>query len=400
MRRRDALRWLGAAALPACSRARRREPGSLVFLHQPLWGDLAPFRALLDEFRSAHPDVTLITRIAPSASDALHQYLLTTLEGGGDLDVFVIDTIWVSEFARAGWIVELDVSADELRRELVAAAADSAIVDGRAWALPWWIDVGVLYTRRDLADPPRTYDELVATARKSRIGGYVFQGRQYEGLVCNAYEFVWGFGGRTDEGARIVVDSPEAREALAFLASLVREGVSPRAVISAGEEECRRTFQDGHAVLMRNWPYAWAEMERSPLAGKIAMTALPTRDGSPGSGCLGGWQLAMSRDTPPSKRPLALALMRHLSSEAAQTILARSYGRPPPRRALYAKIESIAPLATMVEHARPRPVSPWYPRVSDVLQGELSAIVSGIRPAKDALSRAQAQIDRLIGART
>lgn len=369
-----------------------------MFLHQPLWGDIGPFRALLDEFRRAHPDVTLITRIAPSASDALHQYLLTTLEGGGDLDVFVIDTIWVSEFARAGWIVELDVPEGELRQELVTAAADSAIVNGRTWAIPWWIDVGVLYTRSDLADPPRTYDELVATAKKH--GGYVFQGRQYEGLVCNAYEWIWGFGGRTDTGTRIVLDTPEAREALSFLASLVRDGVSPRAVISAGEEECRRTFQDGHAALMRNWPYAWAEMQRSPLAGKIAMTALPTRDGSPGSGCLGGWQLAMSRDVPASKRPLALALMRHLSSEAAQSVLARAYGRAPPRRVLYERIDAIAPLAKMVENARPRPVSPWYPRVSDVLQGEISAIVSGIRSAKDALSRAQAQIDRLIGDRT
>ena len=75
-----------------------------MFLYQPLWGDVAPFRALLAEL-----DLPLITRTAPSASDALHQYLLTTLAGGATLDVFVIDTIWVAELVRAGFLAELTI---------------------------------------------------------------------------------------------------------------------------------------------------------------------------------------------------------------------------------------------------------------------------------------------------
>ncbi|MBI2393997.1 MAG: ABC transporter substrate-binding protein [Deltaproteobacteria bacterium] len=400
--RRAALGLGAALALSACrGRRRLREERSLVLLHQPLWGDVAPFGALLDEFRRAHPDVRLVARAVPSASDVLHQYLLTTLEGGGEVDVFVADAIWVPEFARTGWIA--DVSAEfperELRRDFVGAAADTVLFDGRTWALPWWTDVGVLYTRTDVTDPPHTFDGLVAAARRSRVGGYVFQGRQYEGLVCNAYEVIWGFGGATMDGARIVVDTKEAREALSFLASLVRDGVSPRAVTSAGEEECRRTFESGRAALMRNWPYAWAELQRTPLRGRVAMTAVPSRDGSAGHGCLGGWQLAMSARVPAWKRPFATALMRHLSSHAAQETLARVYGRPPSRRALYENpaLPTLALLAPIIEHARPRPVSPWYPRVSDVLQGELSAIVSGIRAPHEALSRAQRQIDRLAG---
>jgi len=397
MERREVLRWLGAATLASCSRTRGDER-SLVFLHQPLWGDVAPFAALLDEFRRTHPDITLITRTAPSASDALHQYLLTTLEGGGDLDVVVVDTIWVAEFARAGWIAELPVSPDEIRRELVTAAAESVIVDGRVWALPWWIDVGVLYTRTDVADPPRTFDELMIAARRGSPGGYLFQGRQYEGLVCNVYETIWGFGGASD--AHLVLNTREARAALSFLAALVREGVSPRAVTSAGEEECRRTFQSGRAALMRNWPYAWAELQHSAIAGKVAMTALPSYGGSPGNGCLGGWHLAMSARVPKAKQPFATALIRHLTSEASQAVLARAFGRAPARRALYRRDDLPATrlLEGIVEHARPRPVSPWYPRVSDVLQGEFSAVVSGIRTPSDALSRVQKQIDRLVGA--
>lgn len=391
MRRRDALRWIGAAGALGC--ARTRDPRELVFLHQPLWGDRAPFDGLLDEFRRAHPEIALVTRTVPSASDVLHQYLLTTLEGGGDADVFVADTIWIPELARAGWIAALpEPGPDELRREFVAGAAASAIFENRTWAVPWWIDVGVLYTRTDRATPPRTYQELAA------LGGYLFQGRQYEGLVCNAYELIWGFGG----GEGLAIDTPEAREALSFLASLVRDGIAPRLVTSAAEEECRRAFESGRGITMRNWPYAWAELQRGGLAGRVAMTAVPSRDGAPGHGCLGGWQLAMSSRVPRWKQPLAVALIRHLTSHDAQSLFARVYGRPPSRRTAYenTELESLRLLAPIVEHARPRPVSPWYPRISDVLQGELSAIVSGVRTPERALARAQRQIDRLTGGAT
>jgi multiple sugar transport system substrate-binding protein len=372
----DRRAFLGAAlALAACGRRRDPNDRRLHFLHQPLWGNTAPFVALLDEYRRAHPEVTLVTRTVPSASDVLHQYLLTTLEGGGDADVIVIDTIWVQEFARAGWITKLDYRRDDF----LAADSDHAV--------PWWIDVGVLYTRIDRVEPPRTFDELRAR------GPYLFQGRQYEGLVCNAYEAIWGFGGDNS----LAIDTPVARDALSFLRSLIVDGIAPRSVTSAAEEECRRAFESGNATLMRNWPYAWAELEKSSVRGKVALTALPTRDGSPGHGCLGGWQLAMVTHVPEWKRSAAIALIEHLTSVHAQNVLARAFGRPPSRRSLYrdSDLPVLKLLAPLVEHARPRPVSPWYPRVSDALQGELSAIVSGVRSPGDGLARAQRLIDHL-----
>jgi multiple sugar transport system substrate-binding protein len=399
MNRRGALKITATLALASCGRRRHDNDAQLHFLHQPLWGDTAPFVALLDEFRRAHPEVPLVTRTVPSGSDVLHQYLLTTLEGGGDADVVVIDTIWVAEFARAGWIAELSDAfpGDKLREEFLPGAAESVVIEGKTWAVPWWIDVGVLYTRKDLVEPPRTFDELVERAR--RAGGYVWQGRQYEGLVCNVYEAIWGFGGTSMQGEHLAIDTKEAREALGYLASLVRDGVSPRAVTSAAEEECRRTFESGHAGLMRNWPYAFAELEKTSLRGRVAMTALPARDGTPGYGCLGGWQLAMASRVTQSKRAAAIELIRHLSSEHAQGVLARAFGRPPSRRALYSSTDQplLTMLAPLVERARPRPVSAWYPRVSDALQGELSAIVSGIRSPAEGLSRAQRLIDHVMG---
>jgi multiple sugar transport system substrate-binding protein len=120
------------------------------------------------------------------------------------------------------------------------------------------------------------------------------------------------------------------------------------------------------------------------------MSPLPTADGAPGSGALGGYHLAVSAHAPPARRALAVAL-------------ARAYGRNPARRSVYddRRLREAAPAAAAMQpllaRARPRPVTPYYPMITDTLQAELSAVVSGLRSPEEALRRAQAFADRVMG---
>lgn len=385
----------------------------MVFKHQPLWGDPAPFRARLEAFERAK-GVRVVTEVLPNASDVLHQYYLTSLEGGSaDFDVLVIDVVWVAELARAGWIADLSSAfpPEALRRDLVGGAADAVIVDGRTYAVPWYADVGLLYRRTDLApDPPRTYEDLeraIVSARRANaeLQGYLFQGKQYEGLVCNAYEAIWGHGGASLANGRLALDTDPARRGVAWLRAQVERGHSPRNVLSAAEEESRRAFQSGRAVFMRNWPYAWAEVQgrASPVRGKVAISPLPTETGEPGSGTLGGWQLAVNAHSAPGRREAALSLIAELTSLDANVDMAVHYARNPPRAAAYedARLVRDAPfiasLLPILRHARPRPVTPYYGMLTEILQSELSAAVSGVRTPAEALARAQVLADHVMG---
>ena len=87
------------------------------------------------------------------------------------------------------------------------------------------------------------------------------------------------------------------------------------------------------------------------------------------------------------------------------TILGR-LGAKSPKSAPYLKFEirpagrgapRIAELAPILERARPRPVTPYYDLISDVLQSEFSAAVTGIRTPARALGRAQGLVDHLMG---
>jgi len=391
-----------------------KPPGKIrvVFKHQPMWGEPEPFRQLLAGFSQENPDIDLVTEVLPNASDAVHQYFLTSLEGRSrDYDVFIADVVWVPEFARAGWISDISDAfpPDGVKRDFLPGPAEAVTVEGKTYALPWYVDAGLLYYRTDLVPrAPKTFDELIQFAKDAKkkdpsLYGYVWQGRQYEGLVCDTYEAIWGFGGQTMNGNRVMVDTKESRGALTYLRSLFTEGISPPSVTSAGEEEARRTFQDGKAVFMRNWPYAWGEAQKpdSPIKGKVGITTLPTVTGEPGHGALGGWQLALNAYTPSWRREAAVKFMKYMTSKKAEVTLAVHYGRNPSRKDAYKdeglrkEAPFIVDLLPVLENAKPRPVTPYYGMLSDVLQSEFSAVVSGIRPPEAALDRAQKFLDHV-----
>jgi multiple sugar transport system substrate-binding protein len=420
---------LGAAACARPAATQPRGPVRIVLKHQPLFGDPTPFAALLERFRRDNPGIALEDEALPGGSDAARQFYLTSLEGkADDFDVLGIDVIWTPEFARAGWIADLSAAfpPEKLRREFLPAAAEAVILDGRSWAVPWYLDVGLLYYRTDLVPrAPRTYDELASFARAAQardpaLAGLLWQGRQYEGLSCNAFEAIWGHEGtaatprpentatpRPENTATLRVDTPAARAGLEWLRSTIASGLSPRSVASASEEETRRVFQDGRAVFLRNWPYVWAEVQRegSAVRGKVAWTTLPTTSGAPGAGALGGWQLAVNAHSPPWRRAAAERLIAHLTSLDSAVALALAYSRNPSRRDAYddPRVRSGAPfiaaLLPAALAARPRPVSPIYDLAADTLQGELSAAIIGLRSPAEALARAQLGIDRLEASR-
>ncbi len=413
MKRRPWLKGAAAAAFGGCSRAPSGRAGRLGFKHQPMWGDPAPFRAMLDAFRAAHPGVELVTEALPNASDAAHQFFLTALEGGAsDFDVFVADVVWVAELAKAGWIADLSAAfpPDTLASEFLPGPVETSVLEGRTFGVPWYADVGVMYRRTDLVpEAPSTTEDLAARAREiakaSKTAGYVWQGRQYEGLVCNAFEAFWAHGAK--RGDPLQLDTPEAIRGLTYLRELILTGASPRSVTSMAEEDARRVFQSGGAAFMRNWPYALAELEKegSPVRGRVAISLLPSASGDPGHGTLGGFTLVVNAHAPEANREAALDLVRHLTSTESALVLAEVYGRSPARRAPYdsaelkARAPGVAALSRALELAWPRPVTPFYPLYTDVMQGELSAAIAGIRTPEEALARVRASAERLAGRR-
>jgi trehalose/maltose transport system substrate-binding protein len=348
---------------------------------------------------------------------ALYQQLLAA--GARDIDVFQIDVVWPGLLANH--LLELTPYVGDAPSRHFPALIANDTVDGRLVAMPWFTDAGVLYYRKDLLAkygerPPRTWAELAATAKRIQDGeraaghsgmwGFVWQGRAYEGLTCDALEWIASFGGGTvvDASGRVTIDNPRAVMAVDMAAGWVGT-ISPEGVLNYGEEEARGVFQSGNAVFMRNWPYAWslAQGADSPIKGKVGVIALP-KGGAHGrhAAALGGWQLAVSRY---SKHPKQAAdLLAWLTSVAVQKARAVRGAYNPTIPILYkdpAVLKAVpffGPLYHTFTGAVARPSSVTrakYNQVSSAFWNAVHQVLSGRERAAPALKRLQQRLLRM-----
>lgn len=405
--------------LAACTRgASESEPITLVFKHAKILGPADPVPELLREFERRHVGVRVKAESLSWNSDDQHQFFVINLEGrGAAFDVMMLDVVWVAEFARAGWLLDLGpwVGKEELAPHF-PSTLEPATWNGGVWALPWLMNVGVLYYRTDLLarhglEPPRTWEELVgqterirAAAGDPRLDGVVWQGRQYEGLTVNALEAIWANGARVLGADGAPLPDPErTASALAFMRALITSGTSPSWVTAADEELSRRHFGDGRAIFLRNWPYAM-DLFRQPgslVRGKVGMAALPGRaDVGPGIGSSGGAHLGVDRRT---RHPeLAAALVRFLAGAAAQKTMSVRGALNPTRMALYHDPDVVRAhpdfpvIYELMLRARPRPVTPYYLMLSTTLQPEFSAALVGVKTPRDAVRHARKRLTYLL----
>jgi trehalose/maltose transport system substrate-binding protein len=227
-----------------------------------------------------------------------------------DLDVIMIDVVWPGVIK--DHLVDLKKYSKGAEAKHFPAIVANNTVDGKLLGMPWFTDAGLLFYRTDLLDKyklkvPGTWDELSAAAKKVMDGeraagnadfqGFVFQAKAYEGLTCDALEWVASFGGGSivDKSGNITINNANAAKALDTAAAWIGT-IAPAGVLNYAEEDARGTFQNGKALFMRNWPYAWAlgQAADSPIKGKIGVAPLPAGTGGKAA-TLGGWQLAVSK---------------------------------------------------------------------------------------------------------
>ena len=398
---KPAARILAALALAVLLAYSFRGAGSggrsgLTLLIEPYSLDM--WRELTGQFNGEFPGPPIQLIEGPRSTDTREEmYSTAFLAGEAGFDIVFIDISWLAKFAAAGWLLDLTprISAED-RRALLSAELAGSSYQGRLYRMPALTDVGVLYYRTDLmAQPPETFDDLLRLARAHQTPerwGYLWQGRQYEGLVTVFLEVLWGFGGDwiDTSSRRVMLDSPEATRAVEFLKSTVGT-VSPAAVTTYDEEDTRNVFQNGRAVFMRNWPYAQALMEEdsSPVRGRFALAPMVHAPGRKSGPTLGGWGFAISSFCPDPDR--AWQFIEWITRPAQLRVFQQRQGKIPARR-------DMAPpeFLPILEAARPRPPIPEYAPASDILQRWLSAALTGRATPADAMHAAAAETRSLL----
>jgi trehalose/maltose transport system substrate-binding protein len=356
-----------------------------------------------------------------SATDRLALFLQIMAAQSPDIDVFQIDVVWPGLLA--SHLADLSSYLPRgLKEQHFPTVIENDTVNGRLVAMPWFIDAGLLYYRKDLLDRynarvPERWSDLEATAKRvqdaerkrgnARLWGFVFQARAYEGLTADALEWIASNGGGTiiDANGKVTVNNPNAIAAIDRAAGWIGR-IAPEGVLTYTEEESRGVFQAGDAVFMRNWPYAWALANGpdSPIKGKVGIAPLPegpAGDAKPVA-ALGGQELAVSIYSAHPKEAAGLVL--YLTSTAEQKRRAIEGSFNPTIRTLYTDrdIRSADPYMGQLAEvfadtvARPSQITGTkYNRVSTEFYNAIHATLAGGGNAAANLAALEKQLNGL-----
>jgi trehalose/maltose transport system substrate-binding protein len=383
--------------------------------------DIQVMQELIKTWESDTGNTVTFVPMPSSTTDQFAQYKLWLAAQNPDVDVYMTDVIWAPQLSDQ--FLDLSEAAADVMADHFPSIIESQTVDGKLVALPFFTDAPALYYRKDLLDKygekvPETWDELAATAKKIQDGergegkndlwGYVWQGAAYEGLTCNALEWVKSNGGGqiVEPDGEITIFNDNAVKAIEMAKGWVGT-ISPPGVLSYMEEEARGVWQTGNAAFMRNWPYAYAtgNTDDSPIKGLFDVAPLPSGGGDNTSAAtLGGWNLAVSSYSPNPEAAIALAM--YMASTEFQKQFAIKSSHLPTIQSLYddADVAAAQPIIPRWKeiflNAVPRPSAPTkvaYNEVSSKFWTAVHDSLGGTGSASENLEILSLDLEELKG---
>jgi trehalose/maltose transport system substrate-binding protein len=416
-----ALRSVAAIVLLAAGLGSPVMAEELTYVSGAVGKAVENFQALVKPWEEKTGNTVTLVPMPASTTDQFGQYRLWLAAGNADVDLYQTDVIWAPQLADS--FVDLTEAAKDLAPTHFPSIIESQTVDGKLVALPIFTDAPALYYRKDLLDKykvavPKTWEELTVAAKtiqdgeraagKADFWGFVWQGNAYEGLTCDALEWVKSFGGGqiVEPDGTISINNEKAAAAIELAKSWVGT-ISPDGVLAYQEEEARGVWQTGNAAFMRNWPYAYGlgAGDDSAVKGLYDVTTLPVGGGNTTSAAtLGGWNVAVSKFSKHQEAAISLAL--YLAGPEAQKQRAINETNLPTIVALYddADIAAAQPIIPRWKdvflQAVPRPSAPTKGKYNEVSSKFWSAVhntLSGDGTAAENLELLEAELTDLKG---
>jgi multiple sugar transport system substrate-binding protein len=379
------------------------------------------YTKLVDKFNKQNKGSFQVTiREMPADTGAYFDKLRTEFQaGGGEIDVIGGDTIWPIQFAAQGWVQDLsdNFPASE-QNKFLPAPIQASIYEGAIYGVPWFEDAGLLYSRSDLLEqagysaPPETWDELKEMALKISQdkgipNGFVFQGKNYEGGVCDALEYIRTHGGDVLSNVTsgdVVIDSPEATAGLETYHSMITDGVAPKAVANMDETISVPVFGNGEAVFLREWPGTYGDIAGGAYKIKkeqVAVSPIPVDPGNESSSTLGGWTFMINAQTDMPDE--AWEFVKFMTSYESFKYRAIEGGYISARKAILddpAVQEAIPTVKlakdVLLEYATSRPVTQYYGDMSLEMQEQFNNALTGDTSPQQAVETLQKNLTSIM----
>ncbi len=333
------------------------------------------------------------------------------------LDVFTVDYIWTARFAK--WSEPLDnYFSEKDKANILSPTLQSCLSENKLVAMPLYIDIGMMYYRKDLlAKLPDakqieqrlqnsiTWEELFALQKRLGMNDrpfYIFQGNDYEGLNCNFFEILASLDENYFRGNKINLNTPTARRALQMLVDFIYiNKISPPIVTQFDENKSYEYWLNSNAMFVRGWSnfienYRMLHNDTSKFE-YVGRASLPHFAGHKATSVYGGWNLMVSKFS--TKKEAAIEFIRFLQTEEAKKILFEQGDYIPVNRDVYAdsvylkKYPKLIFYRTLIERGFHRPFLIEYTKIADIVSHYVHLALKKEMTVDEALTKASSMIN-------
>ena len=332
------------------------------------------------------------------------------------IDIFAVDQIWVPRFAKWGIPLEKFITPQQ-KENLLKYAMQSCIYKDTLVAVPLYIDVALMYYRKDLLqqlpdypvikdklDSSITWKDFINLKAELDISNpfFLFPAYDYEGLICLYAEMLAGQNISIYQNDSLKLQTPEAKKSLQLLVDLVNKyNMSPKEVLNFKENPSYDYFINKNGVFLRGWSsfeITYKDHFTSPeIYDNLVKIPPPHFEGCKPASVFGGWNLMISKYS--SKINESAIFINFLLSDEAQKIMYEEGGYLPISNSIYkdslflAKHHELKFYERLLRVGIHRPFLEKYTNISDILSYYLHMAIKQKISVNTALSKATEKIN-------
>lgn len=376
----------------------------------------------IEGYAAKNPDVSIEwNKVSDVPGETRKLYVTSLTAKSPTPDIFAVDVIWAGEFAQRGWLEPLNgLLGEETIASFNPSLLGASTLDGKVYALPLYADGIHFFYRTDLLEKyglsvPKTWQDVVTASQtiiegenNPQLYGFVSMWAKIEGLFMNWLAFTNGNGGGFyDAEGNVAVNSSANIEATQFMVDLLhKERLAPDSILNARPDDARTLFQQGRAafLMVQDFVYAPLSADDSPVAGKFDFTRVPYFEGheDANSTTMGGWFLGINPNS--ENKEAAADFVKYFTAKEQQLTAAVEDNRAPTIPSVYddpsmGSNEVLAKFGANYDFGVVRPSAESgsnYPRVSEIMQLEITNALHQQKSVEEALNDAQAQIEALL----
>lgn len=292
--------------------------------------------AFFASYQKSHPGVT-ITRKSP-VSPNYFSLVLSQASAGNLPDLLMVDNPDLATLASTGTILPLSTFGKISTAGINPANLSETTYNGKLYAMPLYTNtIAIFYNKAmfkaaGITTLPKTWAQLMTDAKKLTTPahyGFLYQTGGGNGGpgTWQSDPFIWSNG-----GSRRHISSKASVQAVQYLASLVKAGVSPKSVVNLSQAQTIQQFEVGKAAMVENGLWNIPYMQTAFKSLQWGTFEIPTRTTSQTVVAPFGGEVWCIPKTTPAKEAAAFKVLESMSAGTNIVPIAKGIDDVPTRQ--------------------------------------------------------------------